>query len=257
MLKYYENHTLWHKYLIINKNIFYCCFGFFIYSTIFVKSCNANGITIEALSIRNGIESQISLNWPLSDKNQIYSSKYYKSHYKLAQKAGLDLNNFMEQPAVVGFNSTNNNMFMLFYNTAFSPTCNRNYLIQRVKVTKSYYNHNNNKHRETHVYLVEVMKTKGRSTKRADGHYRSYSLNKHAKRSIDIDIEIGCGVIPNETQGHSWSYAKNSLYELVQNYSPNPGYYDEVKFDFSTKYSFGMTFSTNGIESIKWPYFIK
>lgn len=230
---------------------------FLLFSSIIAANCNANELEIKVLSIRNGIESQISLDWPLNNKNRVYSSRYFKSQQKLAKKAGLNLSDFMGQPAVSGFSSTNKNMYMLFYNTAFSPTCNREYLIQRVKITKSFYDDNKRKYKETRDYLVEVMKTKGRSIKRADAHYKSYSLNNSAKRTTVVDVEIGCGVIPHQAQGRDWPYDKGSLYELVQNYSPSPGYYDRVLFDFSTKYSFGMTFSVNGIESIKWPYFIK
>ena len=239
------------------NNIYKNVLVLLLFSGNIAANCNANEIVINVLSIREGIESQISLDWPLDNRNRVYSSRYFKSQQKLAKKAGLNLSNFMEQPAVFGFNSTNKNMYMLFYNTAFSPTCKRNYLIQRVKITKSFYDNHNKKYKETRDYLVEVMKTKGRSIKRADAHYRSYSLNKSTKRTTVVDLEIGCGVIPHKVQGRKWPYNKSILYKLVQNYSRSPGDYDRVIFDFSRKYSFGMSFSVQGIESITWPYFIK
>ena len=105
-------------------------------------------------------------------------------------------------------------------------------------------------------YLVEVMKTKGKSIKRADEHVRSYSLNGGYRRVIKIEAEIGCGVVKNKAEGIRWPYSKRSLYELIQNYSDSSGCYDDVRFEFSNKYSFGVDFTKDGIKAIEWPYFI-
>ncbi len=73
---------------------------------------------------------------------------------------------------------------------------------------------------------------------------------------VKIEAEIGCGVVQNKTEGNRWPYSKRSLYELIQDYSGSTGCYDDVKFEFSNKYSFGVDFTQDGIKAIEWPYFI-
>lgn len=163
----------------------------------------------------------------------------------------------LDQPAISGFSSTNQNFFQLFYNTASSPSCKREYLIQRVKITKSYYDKNHRRYKQTHEYLVEAMRTKNSTYKRADMHIRSYSINEASSRSTLIEAEIGCGILPNEATGNTWPYSRGTLYKEIQGYQPTPGVYNKIKFDFSKSYSLGVEFHETGIKSITWPYFIK
>ncbi len=217
----------------------------------------AGDVVLEPMTIRDGLESQISFDYPLADSTAIFRSKYFKEKQTLAEKAGLDLRKKMSKTGTSAFNKKNGNFFMLFYNLAQAPTCKRNYLVQRVKLTKSYFDKDGKRYKRTTDYLVEVMKIKGKSLKRADEHYRSYSLNEAHRRMVDIRAEIGCGIVRGEAEGVKWPYSRRRLYERVQDYSQTPGTYDDVVFDFSQKYSFGVEFTRNGIQQIKWPYFVK
>lgn len=242
------------------RTVIYTCFCFYIISLALVDPhrCWANNeVELEALSIRQGLESQMTLRWALANERLVYGSEYFDSKQKYAKKAGRDLKEFMDKAAVAVFNPVNKNIFVLFYNLAKAPSCRREYLIQRVRISKAFFDDRGSQYRQKNEYLVEVMKTKRGVMKRADEHYRSYSLNEANKRSVVVDLEIGCGVIPNIAEGYAWPYDRGRLYELVQNYSKSPGYYEKIVFDFSTKYSFNVEFAEDGIEFLKWPHFIK
>lgn len=247
----------------LNKNTFNYKYLFLVYLIsglaffcIIKGTAFANGVIIKPLSIRNGLESQMSLNWPLKNKKAVYTSTYFKEKQVLAKKSGVNLKKKMTKAGVAKFNKENGKFFMLFYNMAKAPSCRRDYLVQRVKLTKSYYKKNGRMYDQRHEYLVEVMKTKRKSTKRADEHVRSYSLNGAYRRVVKVEAEIGCGVVQNKTEGNRWPYSKRSLYELIQDHSDSPGCYEDVRFEFSNKYSFGVDFNRDGIKAIEWPYFI-
>lgn len=217
---------------------------------------SGSSVVLKSLSLRNGIESQVSLNWPLKDENEIYSSKYYAEDKKFAKEAEVDLAQHLNEAAIAGFSPKTRKFFMLFYNTAEPQGCNKEYLIQRVKIRKVSYNKRGQIINDTDKYLVEVMKTTGKTIKRADRHIKKYSLNKAYKRSVFAELEIGCGRITNITPSNDWPFAQNKLYKLIQNYSVSEGLYNEVEFEFSEKYLFNFHFSQNGSSSVEWPDFI-
>lgn len=87
-----------------NRKHQFVCWISFLLIFIFTNFSFANGVTLIPVSIRNGIESQISLNWPLKDQQAVYRSTYFKEQQKLAQKAGLDLKQYMDRAAIGKFN---------------------------------------------------------------------------------------------------------------------------------------------------------
>ncbi len=218
--------------------------------------CTGSEIVLKQMSLRDGIESQISLNWPLEDDTRIYSNKHFIDVQQVAKKSGVDLLKHLDDVAVSGYNSSTKKFFMLFYNLAEQQECDKEYLIQRVKIRKVSYNKKGKKISDTKTYLVEAMKTSRKAIKRADRHIKSYSLKKAYRRSIFVDIEIGCGTMTNIASTKSWPFAKNKLYKLLQDYSSKVGIYNQIDFDFSKNYNFNFNFDRNGYSSVEWPDFI-
>lgn len=220
------------------------------------KSC-AGAVILEPVTIREGLESQISLDWPLENKNRVYSSKNFKEKQALAEKSGIDLKKKMSKLGISRFNKDNGNFFMLFYNQAKAPSCRREFLVQRIKLTKSYYNSDGKEYKRTHEYLVELFKIDEKSIRKADEHFRSYDLNEAYRRIVTVTAEIGCGVVRKKIEGRKWPYSRGSLYRQVQPYSESYGLYRDVKYDFSREYSFEVDFNREGIKRIRWPDFLK
>lgn len=229
----------------------------FTCNIIFSSIVFAREVLLIPLTIRNGFESQMSSNWPLKDKNAVFKNKYFKEQKQKAGLAGIDLKKKMTKQGTSRYNKKNDNFYMLFFNLAKAPTCQREYLVQRVKLTKSYFNINGRLYKKRYEYLVEVMKTKDKTTKHADQHYRSYYLNKAYKRVIKAEVEIGCGFVNGVPMGKKWPYKKNILYKSIQDHSEKVGYYDDVKFNFSKKYSFEVSFQKGKLNSVSWPAFMK
>lgn len=217
----------------------------------------ASDVNLIPMSIRHGLESVITTKWPLEDASQVYNSKNFKLQHDKARKAGGDLYNALGYTSYSSYNPKNKNFYLIFYNLAESPSCGRNYLVQRIKMNQTFYNKKGKKIKETDQYLVEVMKTKNGRMKKGDEHYRRYSLKKAYKRKVNVEAEIGCGQIPGVTEGQLWPYDKGHLYFRVQDYSISPGYYYAVNFEFSAKYSYSFEFSADGRSSVKWPSFIR
>lgn len=229
-----------------------------VYNTTFIKVVFADGdVILIPLTIRNGFESQISFDWPLKDKNAVFKNKYFKEQKQKARKAGIDLKKKMKNLGTSKYNKENDNFYMLFFNLAKAPTCKREYLVQRIKLTKSYFNISEVLYKKKYEYLVEVIKTKNKTTKRADQHHRSYSLNEAYRRVIKVEAEIGCGFVKGAAEGKKWPYKKNTLYKLIQDHSEKVGFYDDVRFNFSKKYSFGISFQKGQRKSVSWPSFMR
>lgn len=251
-----KHYLMVRSYLFVRVNTILLSALIFTLSTLPLKAAD---IALKSVSIQKGIEGEAYREEGIRPKNiqQLSKTRHFKKFQELAQKAGLDLNYLLNQPAIAGFNSTSKNFFQLFYNTAIAPSCKRDYLIQRVKKSRSYYDSHDRLYEQTHEYLVEVFKTKNKALKGADQHYRSYTIRDAPKQSTLVEAEIGCGYIQNVTQGRKWPYGRDILYKEVQGYSFSPGVYNKVKYDYSQKYSFSAEFSENGLKSVRWPYFIR
>jgi len=224
-------------------------------SLLFINLSFARDITLIPVSIRNGLESHVSLDWPLKDKQAVFRSSYFKEQQALALKAELDLKQHMERAAIGKFSKKKGNFYALFGNLVEASLCKRGFLIQRVKLLKSYFNEDGHLYKTNNKYLVEAFKIK-KQRNRVDLHYRSYSLNDADRRVIKVEVEVGCGEIVGVAEGKRWPFPRNTLYNLIQDYSSSKGLYDDVSFDFSRKYSFSVDFESEGIRSLSWPDFI-
>ncbi|MGF1686561.1 hypothetical protein L4C36_07675 [Photobacterium japonica] len=216
----------------------------------------ASEVILTSMPIRYGIESQISLTWPLENKNKIYSSKHFMNDNNLAEEAGVYLPQYFLDSAVSDYDAKKKKFFMLFYNMAEAPGCDREYLIQRVKLTKTDFDINGKVLKKDKKYLVEIMKTLDGKMKRADRHIKKYSLNRAYTRHLSAQLEIGCGKIKDLTPAKAWPFSRSKLYKLAQNYSSEPGLYHQVNFEFSRAYSYSFMFSKDGNHSVTWPDFM-
>lgn len=217
----------------------------------------ANEIELIPVSIRNGLESQISLKWPLSDPDRIYSSETYLTNQKYAKKVGFDLSEKLEKNGLLAYNPETTDIMVLFYNLVKAPKCERGYVIQKVRLDKYFLNQANQIIKEKHEYLVEAMKlNNNKMIKRADEHLKFYSLQNSFKRKVVLESEIGCGQISGVAEGIKWPFAANRLYKRIQNYSASPGYYDRVFFESSQKYRMEFEFDAYGNNNAIWPEFM-
>jgi len=230
---------------------------FSLLSSTTISAQPTNDINLLPVSIRSGIESQISLRWPLADSQIIFSSKYFLADKKLAAMAGIDLSKYLGQYKVAEYNPSNKNIFLLFYNLVSAPTCNRDYMIQKVRLDKYAYDQNGNLTNRRNLHLVEVMKLNSeKRLKRADRHVRRYSLQNNHRRRVVLEVEIGCGTIPGLVESRRWPYRPGILYKLVQDYSTDPGLYDHVRFETSKRYGMEFEFDANGNHTVEWPSFL-
>lgn len=205
------------------------------------------------VTLRDGMESQKSPAWPLRNPSKIFQEPTFLKNEQRALKVGIDLGQELDQYSVVGYK--NNTFFFLFYNFITAAGCPNDYVIQRVRLDKLYYDFSGNPYKRQKQFLVEVLALNYKNeTKRAHEHHRGYQLGKFSKRKIIIDLEIGCGEIPKVVTGKTWPNPKNALYYKVQNYSDKPELYDKVDFDFSSKYRITMEFDRDGKYSLDLPY---
>lgn len=216
----------------------------------------AGDMRLSPMTIRSGIESQISLQWPLENNKAIYNSKHFSHDSNLAEKAGVYLPQYFGDFAVSDYDAKKKQFFMLFYNMAEAQTCDRDYFIQRVKLTKTAFDINGKVIKKDKQYLVEIMKTHDGKMKRGDRHIKRYSLNGAYTRHLSAQLEIGCGEIPELTPTQAWPFSPSKLYKLAQDYSSQRGLYDQIDFTFSYAYSYSFMFSKDGNHSVTWPEFV-
>lgn len=191
----------------------------------------------------------------IGEAKEIYSPEIFQKNNEAADKGGVDLNFELRNYYAKGMKG--DNAFVLFYNHARAPTCRRDYLIQRVRLSKSSYDRRLTKTSSRDQYLVEVIKiNQDKKTKKPDEHRKRYSLGNAFRRDLHADFEIGCGEIPGIAEGDAWPYESSILYRLVQDYAEEPGLYHQVQYDFSTAYSLDMRFDADGIFQVNFPDFV-
>lgn len=204
------------------------------------------------VTLRDGMESQKSPAWPLRNPEKILQEPAFIDKEKRALKAGIQLKENLDQTSVAGYKD--NSFFFLFYNFVTAAGCRNDYVIQRIRLSKMYYDFSGNPYKKHEQFLVEALALNHKKeTKRADEHYREYSLGEFSKRKIIIDLEIGCGEIPKVVTGKAWPNPQNSLYYRIQNYSDAPDLYNQVKFGFSSTYRISMEFDRDGKYSLELP----
>lgn len=205
------------------------------------------------VTLRDGMESQKSPAWPLKNPSKIFQEPVFLNNKRRALNAGIHLEEVMEEYSVAGYQD--NTFFLLFYNFVTAVGCPNDYVIQRVRLNKLYYDFSDDPYKSQEQFLVEVLPLNlKKETKRADEHRREYALGKFSKRKITIDLEIGCGEIPKVVTGNAWPDPENVLYHKVQDYSDQPGFYNKVEYRFSSTYRITMEFDRDGKYSLELPY---
>ena len=205
------------------------------------------------VTLRDGMESQKSPSWPLRNPSKVFGEPPFLKNEKRARKVGIDLREELDEYSVTGYKDYSS--FFLFYNFVTAVGCPNDYVIQRTRLDKLYYDSAGNPYKRQEQFLVEALALNyKKETKRADEHHKGYSLGKFSKRKIIIDLEIGCGEIPKVVEGKAWPNPKNRLYYKIQSYSDEPELYDKVNFDFSSKYRITMEFDRDGKYSLDLPY---
>jgi hypothetical protein len=171
-----------------------------------------------------------------------------------AAKAGVDL--AAEADRFVARGYADDRAYLLFYNHARAQGCPRDYLIQRVCLTKTRESRDGELATER-SYLVEAMKLNNdQRTKKPDEHRKSYSRGESRRRTLIAEYEIGCGEVPAAAEGEAWPFDHDKLYRLIQNYTEDAGLYTQVRFDFSRVYRLEMEFDDGGRHSIIVPDFL-
>ncbi len=213
------------------------------------------GVKITAPTIKDGMEKLNSNSGKVTMPKPYKETVAYKKNVPLAKKAGLNYNSVLNKRYAKSYK--NNQFFFLFYNYVEAPRCKKEYVIQKVKVTKVDYNQAGQIKSNDITYLVEVLKlNKFKKTKRADEHIKRYALLNAAKRETFVEAEVGCGQIPGVIVGQNWPYGSKKLYNKLQGYSSDPGFYDKVEFSSSSEYDFGFSFDDKGRSRVDLPYFI-
>lgn len=184
----------------------------------------------------------------------VYTADVFERNREEAAKAGLDLAAEADRYIAKGY--ANDRAFILFYNHAAAPRCRRDYLIQRVVLTKQR-DVGEGRLITEQSYLVEAMKLNAdKRTKKPDEHRKGYSRGEARRRTLTAEYEIGCGEVRGVAQGDAWPFESNKLYRLIQNYQGPADLYNDVRFDFSRVYRFEMQFDDAGRHSIVAPDFI-
>jgi len=213
-------------------------------------------IRLSASTIRDGMEKLNSKTGKIITPKPYKKTVEYKENVPIAKKAGINLDNYLDRKYIVSYK--NRQFFMLFYNWAEALRCKRKYLIQKVKMTNIDYRHNGEIKKLTVKYLVEVFKlNQFKKIKSADQHIKRHALFNNSKRETTVECKIGCGEIPGIISGNSWPYGSKKLYKKLQDYSLDPGLYNDVKFDFSSEYEMGFSFDKDGNFDYKLPYFLQ
>lgn len=190
------------------------------------------------------------------DEGENYaSSEVFSKNSEAAEQAGIDLSDELDKFIAQGY--SDGNAFVLFYNFIQASGCERDYVIQTVKLAKKFYDQNGRVHHEKNEYLVEVMKlNQEKLTKKPDQHLKRYALGNAHQRGLLATYEVGCGNISGIADGNTWPFKPSKSYRRVQDYSEVPGLYDQVKFDFSRKYTLGINFGADGNITVQFPDFL-
>jgi hypothetical protein len=172
-----------------------------------------------------------------------------------AERVGLELMGQLDRSSMVA--RKEDQVFVLFYNHAQATDCDRDYLIQRIKLSKTSFDAQGVPLPERDTYLVEVMKLNNhKKTKKPDEHRKNYFLRTAARRLAVTNYEIGCGEIPGVADGDAWPYEATILYKRLQDYQENAGLYNQVQFDDSITYQLEVEFDDEGGYRVALPSFV-
>ncbi|TIL99107.1 MAG: hypothetical protein E5Y64_22885 [Mesorhizobium sp.] len=121
---------------------------------------SASEIILEQVTLRRGMEGDTRLSGALDDPKTYSKNKVYCEEKELAAKAGIEIDQFLGDYYAKGFRKESGANkavhYLLFYNSISAPQCKREYLIQRVRHTKIYYQENRKIVGKQVKYIVEV-----------------------------------------------------------------------------------------------------
>jgi len=204
------------------------------------------------VTLRDGFESRIDFTWPFENKKTLFRDINYKRKMTLAKNAGIDLSKELKKKKVYGYE--NNHFFMLYYFFVKAVGCPQDYLVQRIKTTKTNYSQLGRKLEEEKFYFVEAVRLNAnKETFRAKEHYHDDSLKGAKKRNTLVEIEIGCGTILEELEDIPWPFDPSETERPIQEYSNEPILYDEIKYKFSTKFKYYYKMDERGMSTVHWP----
>lgn len=191
----------------------------------------------------------------LQEGKDYTSSVVFAKNADAAESAEVDLSLELHKSISQGY--ANGNVFVLFYNFVQASGCDRDYVVQTVKLTKRYYDWDGMIRREKSLYLVEAMRLNPvKLTRKPDQHFKRYALGNAYRRELVATYEVGCGKIPGVVDGKLWPFKSAKNYRRLQDYSEWPGLYDRVKFDFSRSYSLKIRFDAEGKLFLQIPDFL-
>ncbi len=225
------------------------CFCIILSISLCLLNSNANGEPVEftAMTLGEGFTAN-------ARGKDILTSPYFLEQEKNANEAGISLKQYLNNKITYAYKD--GTFYLLYFNAASALSCGRDYLIQKVKLTKSF--ELNGKKTLKYEYLVEVCKLNNlKNMKGADAHHKMYGIGPYDNRDLVLDVELGCGVIPGIVDGTAWPFAKGIRYKRIQDYSETAGYYNSVIFDSSSKYSLEFDFDKNGQYHVSLPSFLK
>ncbi|MFK7840232.1 MAG: hypothetical protein AB8B83_07865 [Bdellovibrionales bacterium] len=222
----------------------------------------SRNILFKPVPIRQALEGYKQVSGALDESNDYERNRIFLEHDSYARSADLDLTQWLDRKIIHGGKyigiqkGTEFRFYGMFANAAYIKNCKRGFALQRVKVTKEYFDANNKLTKTETTYLVEAFKILNNKIKGFDVHHGSYSLTQ-GSRKITKELEFGCGALPNYAQGYQWPFAKNTLYKnITQGYIQSPLLYNDVKFQFSKKYSYGVTLKDKNKYEFRLPNFI-
>ncbi|MCA9409449.1 MAG: hypothetical protein H6755_02565 [Candidatus Omnitrophica bacterium] len=207
------------------------------------------------LTLKEGMESQLPPSSSLDSTARVLNSPVFVNNARRAQKAGVDIVHDLDHLFSVGYSGYN--FFILFYNLAKAQNCPRDYVIQTVRLDKSFYDAQGKRFKFEQEFLVEAIKLNSKKQiKRADEHRKRYSLGDSFRRDTQVFFEIGCGEVPGYFEGESWPKSNEILYYLIKDYTSSTDVFNQVKFDASAKYQFSFVFDRLGNYSYVLPEFL-
>ena len=172
--------------------------------------------------------------------------------YQRARSVGLDLAQEHADP-VVALKRTDDRLFYVFYKTVEEAFGGREYVIQRIRRTERTWASPDAAPEETVTYQVECFKLLGGAQKRADQHHGSYGIEDGHRREVVKEYEIGFGEIPGTCEGTAWPFDRGILFKYLDEYGPERGTFDAVRFDASVTWSLTVSLDAQGGYAVRAP----
>ncbi len=164
--------------------------------------------------------------------------------YQTAHRFGLRLD--ASDKHLIAAKSGDGRFFSAFYTTLQNATDVRPYVVQRIKLTKSSFDHSGKRISNSTTYLVEAFRTEDGKTRSLDQHFAGYSLHGATRRVVVKEFEIGIGSVPKICDQGAWPFKSGAIYKELQGYGTDAAMFDAVRFDQSVQYKVIADFCADG-----------